>query len=59
MLARCMVAGDLLVFTAVYRVCYQTTQPRIEQYSALLKRFDTLLHPSVAEQTQQTRLVSC
>lgn len=58
-LSKAAETGDLLVFTAVYRVCYQTTQPRIEQYSALLKRFDTSLHPCVADQTQQTRLVSC
>ena len=40
-------AGDLLIFTVVYRVCYQLVEPRIEQYSTLLRRHDALLNQSI------------
>jgi len=40
-------AGDLLIFTAVYRVCYQLVEPRIEQYNTLLRRHDALLNQSI------------
>ena len=40
-------AGDLLIFTAVYRVCYQLVEPRIEQHSTLLRRHDALLNQSI------------
>ncbi|KAL0036895.1 hypothetical protein WJX77_003973 [Trebouxia sp. C0004] len=38
--------GDLLIFTAVYRVCYQLVEPQIEQYSTLLRRHNALLSQS-------------
>jgi len=40
-------AGDLLIFTAVYRVCYKLVEPQIEQYNTLLRRHDALFNQSI------------
>ncbi|KAA6415276.1 MAG: hypothetical protein FRX49_13638, partial [Trebouxia sp. A1-2] len=46
-LSKAAETGDLLIFTAVYRVCYQLVEPRIEQYNTLLRRHDALLNQSI------------
>ena len=45
----CGLAGDLQVFTAVYRVCQQAAQPSIEPYYTCKQRFELLLQPATSK----------
>lgn len=39
-------AGDIQIFTAIYRVCQQAAQPSMEPYDTCKQRFGSLLQPA-------------
>lgn len=46
-LSKAAETGDLLIFAAIYKVCHQMTEPRIEPYNIMLQRYEAVLRPSV------------